>query len=205
MNGHRIFLGLFLALAALLLPVACSSPEYVRDTDRPDLDERSMSLRLDRKDLERLYDENARKLIDSKIAKEWDRQAALDKRAVVAVFPMRNETSEHIEKSLDALLSKFETDLVNESSAEIVSRENQPDLVAEIRRVQADAYDPSRLIKYGRQLGARYFVTGKVYGVTERVEDERRVQYFMFVQVLDVETGSIKFQNEARVTKGLVR
>jgi hypothetical protein len=129
----------------------------------------------------------------------------MNERVVVAVFPMRNETSEHIEKSLDALLSKFETDLVNDTSVTIVSRENQPDLIAEIKRVQAEAYDPARLVEYGRQLKAQYFVTGKVYGVTERVEDERRVQYFMFVQVLDVETGAVRFQNEAKVTKGLVR
>jgi penicillin-binding protein activator len=205
MSVNRIQSTLLFALVALALAVSCKSPEYVRDTDRPDLDDRAMSLRLDRKDLDRLYAENAEKLIASKVVKEWDHRAAMGKPVAVAVFPMRNGTSEHIGASLDALLSKFETDLVNQSSAEVVSRENQADLIAEIKRVQAEAYDPARLVKYGRQIGAQYFLTGKVYDVAERVSDERRVQYFMFVQVLDVETGAVRFQNEASVTKGLVR
>jgi PBP1b-binding outer membrane lipoprotein LpoB len=118
---------------------------------------------------------------------------------------MRNETSEHIGAQLDTLLSKFETDLVNQTPADVVSHENQPELIAEIKRQQSSAYDPQRLSQYGRQLGAQYFVTGKVYDVSERVRDERRVQYFMFVQVLNVETGKIEFQNESSLTKALVR
>jgi PBP1b-binding outer membrane lipoprotein LpoB len=194
-----------IAVFAALFAAGCKSPEYVRDTDRPDIDEAAMSTRLDRKDLDRLYQENVRLLVDSKIAREWDRIAAAGDPAVVAIFPIRNETSEHVSEALDALLSKFETDLVNQSSAEVVSYESQPDLIAEIKTQQADGYDPVRLAKYGVQLGAQYFVTGKVHSVTEKVDDERRVQYFMFLQVIDVSTGAIKFQNESKVTKGLLR
>ncbi len=192
-------------LALITFAMACGGPQYVRDTDEPELDEYAMSLKLDRKDLDRLYEENADALMASSIAKTWERQAASNSAPVVAIFPMRNETSEHIESQLDALLSKFETDLVNKSPADVVSYENQPDLIAEIKRQQSDAYDPSRLATYGRQLGAQYFVTGKVYDSAERVDGERRVQYFMFVQVIDVSTGAIKFQNESGLTKGYIR
>jgi hypothetical protein len=41
--------------------------------------------------------------------------------------------------------------------------------------------------------------------VREQVKKEKRQQYFMFVQVINVETGAVKFQNEAEVTKGFVR
>lgn len=185
--------------------IACGGPQYVRDTEEPRIDDYTMSLRLDREDLNRLYQENAKKLLASRIAAEWDRTAATGTAPVVAIFPMRNETSEHIEQGLDALLSKFETDLVNSSAADVVSHENQPDLIAEVKRQQSEAYDPTRLAQYGRQLGAQYFVTGKVYDVAERVKEERRVQYFMFVQVIDVATGAIKFQNESEITKALIR
>lgn len=196
---------LFLIVVASLTVSACGKPQYVRDTEEPRIDDYTMSLRLDREDLNRLYEENAKKLMSSSIVKQWERTAASATPPVVAIFPMRNETSEHIEQGLDALLSKFETDLVNGSAADVVSHENQPDLIAEVKRQQADAYDPQRLAQYGRQLGAQYFVTGKVYDVAERVKKERRVQYFMFVQVIDVETGAIKFQNESEITKALIR
>jgi hypothetical protein len=42
-----------------------------------------------------------------------------------------------------------------------------------------------------------------VYSSDERSEDERRVQYFLFLQILDAETGDILFQNKTSVTKGL--
>lgn len=194
-----IFVGTTVAISA------CGKPQYVRDTEEPRLDEYTMSLRLDREDLNRLYDENAKALFASSIIKAWDRQAASGTAPVVAIFPMRNETSEHIEQGLDALLSKFETDLVNGSAADIVSHENQPDLIAEVKRQQSEAYDPARLAEFGRQLGAQYFVTGKVYDVAEQVKAEKRVQYFMFVQVIEVATGAIKFQNESAISKGLIR
>lgn len=192
-------------LLALLGTIACGSPKYVRDTEEPRLDEYTMSLSFDRKDLERLYDENIKKMLSSSVAQSWERQARSGVAPVVAIFPMRNETSEHLGTQLDSLLSKFETDLVNKSSASVVSHENQPDLIAEIKRQQSDAYDPQRLAHFGRQLGAQFFVTGKVYDVADRQRKERRVQYFMFVQVIEVETGEIRWQNESSLTKGLIR
>ena len=87
----------------------------------------------------------------------------------------------------------------------MVSHENQPDLIAEVKRQQSEAYDPARLAEFGRQLGAQYFVTGKVYDVAEQVKAEKRVQYFMFVQVIEVATGAIKFQNESALSKGLIK
>ncbi len=194
----------FGVVALVALAMGCR-PTYVSDTEEPELDSYTMSLRFDRKDLERLYDENISRMMRSNIVKQWEREAAQGQPPVVAIFPMRNETSEHIGPQLDTLLSKFETDLINKAPVDVVSHENQPELIAEVKRQQSTAYNPQRLSRYGQQLGAQYFVTGKVYDVAERVRDERRVQYFMFVQVINVATGAIKFQNEASLTKGLVR
>jgi penicillin-binding protein activator len=200
-NPHRLTLLLVTLLILTLLAPGCGRPKYVRDTDEPRLDDYTMSLRFDRADLERLYEENIDALLTSAVVSRWERGEP----PVVAVFPMRNETSEHIGPQLNALLSKFETDLINRTSASVISYENQPELLDEVRRQQSDAYDPTRLAHYGRQLGAQFFVTGKVYDVAERVRDQRRVQYFMFIQVIDVETGQIHFQNESRLSKGLIR
>ena len=193
---------LFLFAAGSIVATGCK-PQYVRGTEKKDLDEAAMSMRLDRKDLNKMYNDTIDKMMNSSVVRQWERQAAQGSAAVVAIFPMRNETNEDIE--LDALLSKFETDLVNQSAADVVSHENQPELIAEIKRQQSDAYNPRRLSQYGQQLGAQFFVTGKVYGVREQVKKEKRQQYFMFVQVINVETGAVKFQNEAKVTKGFVK
>ena len=38
----------------------------------------------------------------------------------------------------------------------------------------------------------------------DRLEGERRVQYFLFIKVIDAETSDILFQNKSQVTKALV-
>lgn len=205
MNSSKKLLSLLLAIAlvASLVVVAtgCGQPKYVRDTDEPRIDEYTMSLRFDREDLERLYEDNIHELLNSRITREWDRGESPN----VAIFPFRNETSEHIDNQLDTLLTKFETDLVNRTNASVVSHQDQPELIEEVRRQQADAYNPSEIAHYGRMMGAQYFVTGRVYDVAEKVDDQRRVQYFLFVQVIEVETSQIHYQHESGLTKGLIR
>jgi hypothetical protein len=197
------WLATLLCAALIAGPFGCAG-SHVRGSENPNLDEMTMSLRFDRKDLEKLYQENIEKLMGSSIVGQWKREAGGGKPPVVAVFPIRNETSEHIRKPLDALISKFETDLVNQSPVDVVAQNRQGGLIKEIKRQQAAAFDPQRLSEYGKQLGAQYYITGKAYDVAERTKDGRRVQYFLFIQVLDVETGAIKFQTESAVSKGLL-
>ncbi len=203
MNTSRV---LFLILIGfLVIGIAGCSKKYVRGQDDPDVDYRAMSLKFDKRDINSLYDQVDSKLLGSSIVDNWETSARQSNAPTVALFPFLNETSEHIRPQLDTLLSKFETDLVNKTSVKVVSRERQEELISEIRRTQqSDAYNPTQLAKYGRQLGAKYFLTGKVRDVAERVKDERRVQYILFVQIIDVETGEIKFQQEASVTKALM-
>ncbi|MFW5966706.1 MAG: hypothetical protein ACOCV2_04260, partial [Persicimonas sp.] len=56
-----------LTLTALLfVPLSCAQPQYVRDTEKEDIDEAAMSTRFDRKDLDRLYEDNIDKLLSSR-------------------------------------------------------------------------------------------------------------------------------------------
>jgi TolB-like protein len=159
-----------------------------------------MSTGLDRRDLQRLLHENMKALQAAPVIQRWQKE----NRPAVAVMPLRNETTEHIDSQLDALISDIETTLVNAGHVRVISLENQPKLIEEARRQYADGFDHSKVAAWGRQVGARYIVTGKVFASDERQDGERRVQYFMFVQVLDVETSDILFQNKTAVTKALI-
>lgn len=186
------------ALAACLL--AGCGPRAVRDTDVAGLDTEAMSTGLDKRDLERMERENMNALQSAPVVQRWTQE----NRPALAVIPFRNETSEHIESALDALTGDIETTLVNAGHVRVISMEEQPKLVAEIRRQYSGAFDPSQTAQWGKQVGARYIVTGKVYDTDERQSGERRVQYFMFMQVLDVQTGEILFQNKTTVTKAIM-
>jgi hypothetical protein len=172
----------------------------VRGSETPGLDDAAMSTRLDRRDLEDMLAKNLDSLQNSAIVKRWEGED----QPTVAVLPIRNETSEHIDGALNALISKIETALVNGGHVQVVSVQDQPELLERVRQQQSDAYDKSQIADWGKQVGARYFVSGKVYSTDERDDDGRRVQYFLFMRVLEAETGLLKWQNEQSVTKAIL-
>jgi len=187
-------------LVLLVLASAACGPKAVRGSETPGLDDEAMSTGLDKKDLEKLLHENMKALQAAPVIQRWSQE---DK-PTVAVIPLRNETSEHIDSTLDALIGDIETTLVNAGHVRVISMDQQPKLVEEIRRQYSGAFDQSQIAGYGKQIGAKYVVTGKVYSADERQSGERRVQYFMFIQVLSIETGEILFQHKTAVTKALI-
>ncbi|MCA9539684.1 MAG: penicillin-binding protein activator LpoB [Myxococcales bacterium] len=193
------------SLIAALAAFACSSgPAFVRGGDNPELDEYAMSTGLDKKDLEKLFAQNSESLLKGGAMRRWKEMSADGKEAKVAIFAIKNETSEHIDSQLNALLSKFETDLVNSGYVTVISHERQRELIEELKKQQSAAFDPDNAGQLGRQLGAQYFITGKVYDSAEKTGEERRVQYFLFMQAVEIETGAVRWQNEANLTKGLI-
>src|SRR6188508_2810505 len=96
------------ALAVAPLLTHCG-PKAVRGSDVAGLDDQAMSTGLDKRDLEKMLHENMEALQRSAIVRQWE----TEQRPAVAAIPLRNETSEHIEGPLDALISDIETTLVN--------------------------------------------------------------------------------------------
>jgi penicillin-binding protein activator len=196
-------LGRFGALAFVLgvsaAAVGCG-PKAVRGEEVEGLDDQAMSTGLDRRDLQKLLQENMKALENAPVLKRWEGEQM----PAVAVLPLRNETTEHVESSLDALISDIETTLVNAGHVRVISMEQQPKMIAEIRQQYSGAFDASQISTWGKQIGARYIVTGKVFTSDERQDGERRVQYFMFIQVLEVETTQILFQHKSAITKAII-
>lgn len=190
--------------STLLALTACGGPAFVRGDEVPELDEYAMSTGLDKKDLEKLFKENADSLMKGGAMHRWKNAARDGNEAKIAIFPIKNETSEHVDSQLQALLSKFETTLVNSGHVTVISREMQNTLIAELRKQQGAAFNPDNSAQLGKQLGAQYFITGKVFDSAEKSGDERRAQYFLFMQAVEVETGVVRWQNEANLTKGLI-
>lgn len=197
-------LAVLFALAVPLAAGACQ-PKAVRGgegTDNPDLDEGALSTGLDRKDLSYLSNENLKALMASKIWAEWRGQP---KMPVIAIWPIKNDTTEHLDDQMLSLLSEMETELVNGGVVGVVSRERQAEMIAEANLQQTADFNPALAAQIGRQIGAQYFVTGKLQAVDERNRKTRRVQYFLYMQVLEVETGAIRFQTKSERSKALVR
>jgi uncharacterized protein (TIGR02722 family) len=193
---------LFLAgLGGLALVAGCTT-SVVRGgegTNNPDLDEAAMSVQLDREDINYLVADYLQKLEASRF---WQSDVrAAGGRPLVAIWPIQNSTSEHIDDQLLTLLSSIETALINTGDVRVVDRSTQDALVREIQVQQSSAFNPATAQRLGQQLGVQYFFTGKVTSINERLNKQRRVQYSLFLQVLEVETGLIEFQNEVTRSK----
>jgi uncharacterized protein (TIGR02722 family) len=198
--SRLVWCGVVIVLASSSLGCG-GGTKAVRGEDVEGLDYHAMGTGLDRRDLDKMLHENMETMRTSAVVQRWQ----AEDRPSVAVLPMRNETSEHIDSALEALISDVETNLINWGAVRVISQENQQNLLAEVRKQYSEGYDQTKISHWGKQIGARYFVTGKVFSTDERVGEERRVQYYMFMQVLSVETGEIMFQNKTAVTKAIIK
>ena len=198
MGRYGNWIGLFVGLVALS---ACAKPRAVRGAEEPGIDNPAFGTSLDRRDLQKMLNENLSVLWRSPVIQRWQ----AENRPTLSILAIRNETSEHIDSALQSLISDFETQLINSGHVRVISLENQPRLMEEIRKQHAGGFDPAQVARWGRQLGVRYVITGKVFGIDERAANARRVQYALFMQILDVETSEVLFQNKAIETKAIVR
>ena len=195
---------LLVALVLSLSFISCG-PKAMRGgpgTGNTELDEKALSTKLDRVDIEYLVKENSDALFASPF---WKTQVEYGPKSPpsIAVLPIQNDTAEHLEDEMAILISSIETSLVNSGRVLVVSRERQQQMIAELGMQQGAAMDPASAGRLGKQLGVKYYVTGKLGAVAERMDKVRRMQYNLFIQVLEVETSVVKFQNEAVRSKAL--
>jgi curli biogenesis system outer membrane secretion channel CsgG len=196
------------ALTVTLLPalvaLSACAPRAMRGgegTENPNLDRPAMSVTLDRDDITYLVSDYLSRLEASPFWQQGVKTSA--RPPVVAIWPIQNATSQHLDDQMLTLLSSIETSLVNTQSVQVVDRSRQEHLAEEIGIQHDTAFDPTSAQKLGRQLGAKYFFTGKVTSVDERLSNMRRVQYSLFLQVIEIETGLIRFQNEVTRSKAV--
>ncbi len=199
LRSLRPFLAI-LPLALLALTSSGCGQEVVRGANDPSIDGKAMSTGLDKEDIQRALHETLNNLRIAPVMNEWRAQNPPPN---VAIFPFQNSTSEHIDSMLDAMLGEAETWLVESGTVQVISRERQTQMIREVEGQQNAVFNPANTAKYGRQLGAKYLITGKVSGNDERTDDARRVQYFLFLQVIEVETSVIKWQRKTYVTKAV--
>jgi uncharacterized protein (TIGR02722 family) len=192
-------LGAAFAASLPLLVTGCGK-EVVRGADDPSVDAHALSTSLDKEDLKRALRDTLNKLRVSPLMNEW---RTTNPQPVVAIFPFQNSTSEHIDSALDTILNEAETWLIESNVVRVVSRQRQNEMIREVEGQQNAVFNPANAAKYGKQLGAKYFITGKVSGNDERTEDMRRVQYFLYMQVIDVETSEVRFQAKSEITKAI--
>lgn len=194
------FLGAALPVGFFALTVAGCGPTVVRGSDDPSVDRAALSTSLDKEDMKRALKETLNKLRASDLMNRWRVE---NPKPTVAVFPFQNSTDEHIEPQLDTILSEAEDWLLEAGTVRIIDRRRQQEFIRDVEGQQSAAFNPAHAAKYGKQMGARYYITGHVSGNDERSEDMHRVQYFLYLEVVEVETSEKLFLAKAEITKAV--
>jgi PBP1b-binding outer membrane lipoprotein LpoB len=187
------------ALALATSVAGCANREVVRDSEDPSINSAAMSTSLDKDDMQRSLHKLLNNLRESPVMQKW--RAHHSPKDTVAIAPFINTTSEHIDSQLDVMLSETETWLVQSAVASVIDRERQLEMIRAVEGSQHPVFNPARIPQYGKQLSAKYYITGKVGAADERTEDARRVQYFIFMKVINVETSELEWQEKAEITK----
>lgn len=191
-----------LLAAALALPVFATGcgKEVVRGADDPSVDKAAVSTSLDKEDMKRALRDTLNKMRVSPIMNEW---RTTNPPPIVAMFPFINMSGAHVDSQLETILSETENWLLESNAVQVVSRQRQSEMIREVEGQQGAAFNPQHAARYGKQLGAKYYITGKLTGEDERNEDMRRTQYFIYLQVLETETSLVKFSGKSEITKAI--
>lgn len=187
----------FAVLACCFSLAACGTT-VISDQDDPTVDDYALSTRLDRRDLTVALDSWYDEFDGSKFVMNID---AADRK--IAILSIDNDTSEHIDSALRNLIESFETKLVNDGVFDVVSNDSivADAIMKERVRGLGDNIDPAMVAALGKEFGIHYFVHGRVGETTEKLSDEKRVQYFLFLKVTEVATTRRVFQSEVPITK----
>lgn len=199
---HVVAIGFVVLMGIGALGCAPRATRGGEGTADPEMDAPALSVTLDREDINYLVADYLERLEPSKY---WQEVESASMPPLVAIWPIMNATSQHIDDQMLTLLSSIETALINTGDVRVVARASQEALAREIGIQHGSAFDPSTARSFGKQLGVQYFFTGKITSVDEKLSKVRRVQYSLFLQVIEVETGLIRFQNEVTRSKSMKR
>jgi uncharacterized protein (TIGR02722 family) len=191
-------LRLFAFAPFIALLAGCAEHAVYRGSQEPGIDTVAMSTSLDKDDIKTALQKLLNQMRVSPVMDKWRQDGGND---VVAIAPFTNETSEHIDSALDMMLSDTETWLANSSVCKMIDHSRQLAMIQEVEGQQHPVFNPNHIAQYGQQLGAQFFITGKVAATDEMTEDARRVQYSVYLQVIDVSTSQILFQKSAEISK----
>jgi PBP1b-binding outer membrane lipoprotein LpoB len=190
-------LPLLVSTFAVVLP-ACADHAVYRGSTTPGLDAPAMSTSLDKDDMERALTGLLNDMRGSPVMAKWQQDGGND---TVAILAFENDTSEHIDSQLAAMLNDTETWLARSSTVVVISHERQEQMIDQVQAQTRPVFNQQFVAQYGQQLGIKYFITGKVNSSDEMTTDARRVQYFLYMQVIEVATSAVRWEQKAAITK----
>lgn len=180
--NHMLVLG---ALASAMTITGCSpnwKVKRVDPTDTVDLD-----YRFDDEDARQI----AQGMIEDALGKPWlaEHMAVNEKRPLVLVGTVKNETGDYIDS--DLFTDVIQEELLNSGKVRFIA---ERDLRAELRQERLEELefrDPATIKQAAMEKGADYMMLGRIKDVKERSIDSKQVVNFYQVtlELINIETN----------------
>lgn len=190
-----------LALNALILSVMCAvllmlapgCSAFRASTAGVDLDKgEHMRSTYDYTDMRQLSEKVAGSLLDSVIAKE-------SPAPIMMIAGVQNRTERYVDTK--GLTDRIRTVALNSGKIQFVNEARRDDLLKE-QGYQAAHATPESQVAVGRQLGAKYMLSGSLIEMKDtsprqvRVSKQEVNYYKLTIEVTDLETGLIRWTTE---------
>ena len=126
-------------------------------------------------------------------------------RPILVVMGIENRTDEHIDTK--AITDTIRTKLINSGAASFVNESQRDNLIRE-QGFQLVNCTPETRVMIGKQLGARYMLTGSLVKITKnsprqvRLSKQEQVYFQLTAEVTDLETGLIAWTTQKERVRG---
>lgn len=148
-----------------------------------------MDAKYDYSDLRNMSSEMVDRLLGSEFMKK------ITVAPIVAIFSVENRTTMHIDTQ--AMTDTMRSKLMDAGKMKFINTARRDDLLKE-QGYQNKHVTPETAVKIGKQLGARYMLTGSVVELSResgrevRVSSKEEVYYQFTVELTDLETGLVE-------------
>ena len=124
---------------------------------------------------------------------------------VLIVYPVVNETSEHINTSgiTDAIRMK----LMQSGKLRFINEHQRENIMMETAYQDQGFVDPAMRVEQGRQMGADYILSGTLRSIKKkqpeqwRLYKKERIYYSLDLTITDLKTGEIVYADQAELAR----
>jgi len=130
---------------------------------------------------------------------------ARESRPVLIIYPVANETSEHI--NTDGITDAIRMKLFKSGKFRFISEHQRGNILNETDYQSRGYVDPAMRIEQGRQLGADYILSGTLRSIKKkepkqwRLNKKERIYYSLDLTMTDLKTGELVYADQAELAR----
>lgn len=192
----KIYL-VFLLIIVLSLSSGCAMfRTYTEDVDVNNMEHFRGTY--DATDMKKITDTVVNNILEAKMLKNSKSPP------IMVISGIQNRTREYVDTK--NLTDRIRTKLINSGKVKFVNAARRDDLLKE-QGYQAANVTPETMVSIGRQIGARYMITGSLTQMTQETGKQVRISstemnyYKLTIEVTDLETSLIEWTTEVEFAR----